>query len=140
MHPITLSSQIFYVKILHFNQNAGFNRNHNKFYTKISALKKDEFDGKLIDENMFLLRKRIQEMKIMERNSEAPSDWMEWEKKYYAHYNSDVCEAVGILQSVLMNTRPSFALAMVFLFMLSMPTSLMIIMCNLWGWSNGFFM
>ncbi|KAJ4961141.1 hypothetical protein NE237_021051 [Protea cynaroides] len=57
----------------------------------------------MVDENMIVLRKRIHEMKKMEKNQEPPEDWMEWEKKYYRHYNSDVYEAVGLLQTQLMD-------------------------------------
>ncbi|XP_042479392.1 uncharacterized protein LOC122060234 [Macadamia integrifolia] len=79
--------------------------------------------GRLVDENMIVLRKRIQEMKMVESNQEAPEEWMEWEKRYYTDYDSDVCEAVGLLQTQLMKTRPSVALGMVALVTLSVPTS-----------------
>ncbi|GAB4840365.1 hypothetical protein Ancab_021131 [Ancistrocladus abbreviatus] len=41
-----------------------------------------EYNGRLVDENMIVLRMRIQEMKMMENNYEAPSDWMPWEKQF----------------------------------------------------------
>lgn len=77
----------------------------------------------MVDENMIVLRKRIHEMKMIERNYEAPSDWMEWEKQYYASYDSMICDALGVLQNQLMNTRPSLALGIVVLIALSVPTS-----------------
>ncbi|KAF7808789.1 uncharacterized protein G2W53_035532 [Senna tora] len=44
----------------------------------------------MVDENMIILRMRIQEMKMMERkNYVAPSDWMEWEKQYHRSYEYD---------------------------------------------------
>ncbi|KAJ4829354.1 hypothetical protein Tsubulata_024233 [Turnera subulata] len=97
-----------------------------------------DLDGRLVDEDMIVLRKRIQEMKLMAgRDSDLPSHWMEWEKEYYrGGYNSDICEAVGILQSLLMNTRPSLALGMFALVTLSVPTSTMIIMFHLLRWLN----
>ncbi|WP_248793031.1 hypothetical protein, partial [Escherichia coli] len=58
-----------------------------------------------------------------EANYEAPSNWMEWEKKYYANYDSDVCEAVGLLQTQLMNTRPSFVIGTAVLLVLIVTTS-----------------
>ncbi|KAE8687371.1 xylosyltransferase 1-like [Hibiscus syriacus] len=76
-----------------------------------------------VDENMIVLRKRIHEMKMIERNYEPPADWMEWEKRYYTIYDSIICDVLGVLQSMLMNTRPSFALGMVALMVLSLPTS-----------------
>lgn len=68
--------------------------------------------GSLVDDNMIVLRVRMREMKMMEEFDYPPSHWMEWEKQYYAHhnYNTDVCEAVGLLQNFLMNIRPSVAL------------------------------
>ncbi|KAK7390927.1 hypothetical protein VNO78_19133 [Psophocarpus tetragonolobus] len=76
--------------------------------------------GRLVDESMIILRKRIHEMK---RNYEAPSHWMDWEKRYYTKYDSTICEAVGLLQTHLMNTRPSLALAAITLFAITVPTS-----------------
>ncbi|XP_061365009.1 uncharacterized protein LOC133308413 [Gastrolobium bilobum] len=94
----------------------------------ISASKRDSYghhyDGKLVDENMILLRMRIREIEMVEMKTKAPVDWTEWEKKYFANYGSDVCEAVGLLQLLLMNTRPSLALGMLALVMLSMSTSM----------------
>ncbi|CAK7344177.1 unnamed protein product [Dovyalis caffra] len=83
------------------------------------------YEGKLVDENMIVLRLRIKEMKILEACNNPPSHWMEWEKQYLLHfnYNNDVCEAVGILQNYLMNVRPSLALGLVTLVSLSLPIS-----------------
>ncbi|KAE8711683.1 hypothetical protein F3Y22_tig00110279pilonHSYRG00014 [Hibiscus syriacus] len=72
---------------------------------------------------MIVLRKRIHEMKMIERNYEPPADWMEWEKRYYTSYDSIICDVLGVLQSVLMNTQPSFAVGMVALMVLSLPAS-----------------
>lgn len=120
----------FPAKMLHFNLKLSWKPSH-----KISASRRDGFDyeGKSVDENMVVLRKRIQEMKMTEENYEYPTEWMEWEKQYYPEYNSHVCEAVGFLQSALMNTRPSLALGLLALFMLCVPTSVLIIMLHLWG-------
>ncbi|KAJ7943037.1 Mediator of RNA polymerase II transcription subunit [Quillaja saponaria] len=87
-----------------------------------------DYDGKLVDENMVVLRKRILEMKELKLDEEtAPSNWMEWEKQYYVNYDSDIFEAVGLLQSLLMNTRPRLAFGMLALFMLSMTMSTSIV-------------
>lgn len=95
----------------------------------IYASKRDSFghqyDGKLVDENMILLRMRIHEIEMVEMKTKAPSDWTEWEKKYFENYGSDVCEAVGLLQRMLMNTRPSFAVGMLALVSLSMSISML---------------
>ncbi|KAK4263896.1 hypothetical protein QN277_029251 [Acacia crassicarpa] len=81
------------------------------------------FGGSTVDENMIVLRKRIHEMKMIEKNYEPPADWMDWEKRYYTSYDSMICEALGVLQTQLMNTRPSLALGMIALLALSVPTS-----------------
>ncbi|KAJ4973619.1 hypothetical protein NE237_006793 [Protea cynaroides] len=95
------------------------------------------FDGRLVDESMIVLRRRIHETKMMERNYEPPEDWMEWEKKYYTSYDARICRAVGMLQSQLMNTRPSLALGMLALVGFSVPTSTILIMLHLMNVGNG---
>lgn len=88
--------------------------------------------GGLVDENMVVLRRRIQEMKMAEMNHEAPSNWMDWEKRYYyASYQSDVCGFVGFLQTVLMNTRPGLAIGMMALLVSSVPASVFLILMHL---------
>ncbi|XP_007033113.2 PREDICTED: uncharacterized protein LOC18601947 [Theobroma cacao] len=83
----------------------------------------DHYQGKLVDESMIQLRMRIKEMKVFEKSDELPSNWMEWEKQYFLHYNEDICKAIGLLQNYLMNVRPSLALGMIALLMLSVPIS-----------------
>lgn len=79
--------------------------------------------GRLVDENMIVLRKRIHEMKMVERNYEPPSHWMDWEKRLYNSYDSVICDSVGHLQSFLMNSRPTVAIAMLLLLLISVPVS-----------------
>ncbi|XP_060195405.1 uncharacterized protein LOC132624679 [Lycium barbarum] len=80
--------------------------------------------SKIVDENMIVLRMRIKEMKLLEAGkSGAPSNWMGWEKKYFAHYNEDVCEVIGLLQMYLMETRPALAIGMSALLCLSVSCS-----------------
>ncbi|KAF5745212.1 hypothetical protein HS088_TW07G00795 [Tripterygium wilfordii] len=85
---------------------------------------KNYHNGKLVDENMIVLRKRIHEMKMVERNYEPPSEWFDWEKRYFTSYDSMICELMGSLQLQLMETRPSLALGMLALITLSVPTSM----------------
>ncbi|XP_023553368.1 uncharacterized protein LOC111810800 [Cucurbita pepo subsp. pepo] len=80
-------------------------------------------DGKLVDESMIVLRKRIHEIKTAEQTHDPPRDWFDWEKRCYSNYDSNICEALGYLQSHLMNTRPSVALGMLALLTLSVPVS-----------------
>ncbi|KAL6324776.1 hypothetical protein AAG906_018303 [Vitis piasezkii] len=77
-----------------------------------------DYGGKLVDENMIVLRMRIREMKMLRR------------KRYYERYNGDVCEAVGLLQSYLMNIRPSLALGFLALITLSVPISTAVVILH----------
>ncbi|KAJ4975006.1 hypothetical protein NE237_008180 [Protea cynaroides] len=114
-------------------------RRCNRYPTTLSAIGRDDCGGgtdsgrgKLVDENMIVLRMRIQEMKMVESSQERlPEDWMEWEKRYYTHYDSDICEAVGLLQTQLMKTRPSVALGMVALVTLSVPMLMFMVALHL---------
>ncbi|KAI4357693.1 hypothetical protein L6164_001627 [Bauhinia variegata] len=90
-----------------------------------------EFGGRFVDESMIVLRKRIHEMKMIERNYEPPSDWMAWEKRYYTSYDSMICDAMGVLQTHLMNTRPSLALGIIVLVAMSVPTSAAVVLSHL---------
>lgn len=91
----------------------------------------DHGSGRLVDENMIVLRKRIHETKMIERNYEPPAEWMDWEKSFYTSYDSVICEAMGILQSRLMDTRPSLALGLIALVTLSVPTTTLLGMFHL---------
>ena len=96
-----------------------------------------DYGGKLVDEDMIVLRMRIREMKMLETSESPPSDWKEWEKRYYDHYNEDVCEAVGLLQSYLMNIRPSLALGFLALIALSVPISTAVVILHAIGMARG---
>ncbi|XP_021293257.1 uncharacterized protein LOC110423366 [Herrania umbratica] len=105
-------------------------RNHRQrkaISMKTFAMRREAHDqncsGRLVDENMIVLRKRLHELKMIERNYEPPANWMEWEKRCYTSYDSIICDVMGVLQSQLMNTRPSLALGMLALIVLSVPTS-----------------
>ncbi|XP_044467741.1 uncharacterized protein LOC123197484 [Mangifera indica] len=82
-----------------------------------------DYEGRLVNENRIALRMRIKEKKLLEANYEPPSNWMEWEKKYYVRYNEDICEAMGLFQNYLMNIRPGFALGIIGVLALSVAIS-----------------
>ncbi|CAJ2630570.1 uncharacterized protein LOC123902745 [Trifolium pratense] len=109
-----------------------FSRNKKSF---IHASKRDSFgkhhDGKLVDENMIILRMRIREIKMVETKNEVPSGWTEWEKKHFENYDLDVCEAVGLLQRMLMNTRPGLVVGILVLIMLTMSMSMSLLVVQL---------
>ncbi|KAK4346761.1 hypothetical protein RND71_033100 [Anisodus tanguticus] len=85
--------------------------------------------SKNVDENMIVLRMRIKELEA--GKSEPSSNWMGWEKKYFAHYNEDVCEVIGLLQMYLMETRPALALGMLALLCLSVPFSTYVLVLHI---------
>ncbi|KAJ0100128.1 hypothetical protein Patl1_21356 [Pistacia atlantica] len=93
--------------------------------------------GQLVDESMIVLRKRIHEMKMIERNYEPPAEWMAWEKRYYTCYDELICQGVGFLQSYLMNCRPSLALGLVAVVAMSVPASSFLVACRLLELANG---
>lgn len=95
--------------------------------------------GCSVDESMIILRKRIHEMKMIERNYEPPEDWMKWEKQYYTRYDEYICTLVGLLQSHLMNTRPSLALGMLALMTMSVPASMVMVVHHFMEVANGVF-
>ncbi|XP_074581146.1 uncharacterized protein LOC141837676 [Curcuma longa] len=94
--------------------------------------RKNDDGGRLVDENMVTLRRRIHERRMAEnysdRVNEAPGDWMEWERRYYKRYGSDVSELMGMVQVVLMNARPSVGLATVAVVGLSMPAAVALLL------------
>lgn len=95
------------------------------------AQDRNYYNCRSVDENLIILRKRIHEMKMIERNYEPPSDWMDWEKSIYANYDANICQALGLLQSQLMDTRPSLVLGMAALIGLSVPISTIVILFHL---------
>ncbi|XP_050374257.1 uncharacterized protein LOC126791812 [Argentina anserina] len=100
-------------------------RRHRRPMKVCASYDRNNHDGKLVDEDMIVLRMRIREIEMTETSDRngPPSHWMDWEKRYHANYGSDVYEAVGLLQSQLMNTRPCLALGMLALVTLSVPVS-----------------
>ncbi|KAJ8761273.1 hypothetical protein K2173_001329 [Erythroxylum novogranatense] len=86
--------------------------------------------GNPVDDNMIVLRMRMKEMKMLEKSYEPPQEWMEWEKKYYEHYNKDICEAVGLLQNYFMSVRPSLALGTLAFLVLSVMICTGVAMCQ----------
>ncbi|KAL7132356.1 hypothetical protein ABFS83_12G068500 [Erythranthe nasuta] len=98
-------------------------------------------DDKLVDQNMVVLKMRIQEMRIKEEslgargpNDEHRRNWLDkWEDEYwpYEDYNSDVFEAIGFLQNLVMSTRPSFVFAVVALLIFSASTYVALVLTYL---------
>ncbi|KAL8161126.1 hypothetical protein V2J09_012615 [Rumex salicifolius] len=83
--------------------------------------------GRQVDEGMIVLRKRIHEMKVIERNYQPPAEWMEWEKQIYANYDDLICRSLAVVQSLLLESRPSVAFAVLALIGASVPASVVLI-------------
>ncbi|ONK66355.1 uncharacterized protein A4U43_C06F6870 [Asparagus officinalis] len=100
-----------------------------------SASKQDGYGYEygLVDQNMIVLRKRMEELRMTERLDQDPTEeWTEWEKNYYRScYVSDVCQAVGLIQMFAMSVRPGVALGLVGLILLSVPVSVILIAIHL---------
>ncbi|CAA2953384.1 uncharacterized protein LOC111382764 [Olea europaea subsp. europaea] len=117
-----------------FLKKPSYNLRHG-IITKVLNTKKDDNEEKSspVDENISVLRLHIKKMKLLEstRSIQKPSsDWMEWEKKIFTRYHEDVCDTVALLQTYLMNTRPSVALGMIALVAISVPLSSSVAMVN----------
>eukprot|EP01018_Ginkgo_biloba_P027233 Gb_02070 [translate_table: standard] len=69
-------------------------------------------DPSIVDANMIVLRKRMHDLKLQEGNYEFSEEWVEWEKKLYVSYHSTIFQVIGRLQHILLNTRPSVAIAL----------------------------
>ncbi|KAF6138892.1 hypothetical protein GIB67_025621 [Kingdonia uniflora] len=129
----TRLSSTFLPSLEHFSKNHMTKAKKISSFTnmKISAARRDAYDhGQSVDEDMITLRKRIHETMMAEVNVQAPSNWMKWEKEYYKYYDSDICEAMGLLQTQLMKTRPSLALGILVLMSLSVLASSVMVMSH----------
>lgn len=103
-----------------------------------SAYDKNQ-NGRVVDENMIVLRMRIRDIKMAESNEDqdVSENWMGWEKTYYQQsYSSDVTKGVGILQVMLMETRPSLVLGMLALVLLGLSYSTVVAVCMLIDMAN----
>lgn len=67
----------------------------------------------MVDDNMMILRKRIQSLRAQEKFSDMPAEWMEWERNAYASYRADICLLLSTIQSQLLTMRPGIALSIV---------------------------
>ncbi|TMW91287.1 hypothetical protein EJD97_014528 [Solanum chilense] len=112
-------------------------RSKGKIFAHLNDSCDWDYRGRLVDESMIILRKRVHEMKVIERNYEPPEEWMEWEKQYYANYDELICNLVGCLQMKLLSTRPTLALGMLILLIISVPASTAMIFSHFIHWTSG---
>ncbi|XP_073135597.1 uncharacterized protein [Henckelia pumila] len=125
-------------------------RRHTNVITTTTFARRREvhdqnFGGRnIVDENMIVLRKRIREVERDDEDNddeeeEPPAGWMGWEKDIYPSYDMIICDAMRLLQSYLMETRPCFALGMLGLIALSVPISSAVVLFNLLELCRGVF-
>ncbi|KAL8044753.1 hypothetical protein ABFX02_08G066500 [Erythranthe guttata] len=123
----------------YYHKRRLINNGFNFVKAKQGDQESDHERKSIIDEsNMIVLKMRIKKMKMLESNNNnnkegaaAPSsDWNEWEKKIFTHYHEGVCDSMELLQSYLMNTRPSLALGALVLLAMSVPFSSSVVMVN----------
>lgn len=133
MHFSSIRNPLYPFSPLTKNANPKLRNVKNKKVNNIiSSLRRSnsygsQSEGRVVDENMIVLRKRIHEMKMVERNFEPPKEWMEWEKQMYAQYDEYICMVLGVVQTQLMNSRPGVALGALALLTLSVPTSVILL-------------
>lgn len=76
-------------------------------------------DYRPVDENMIVLKMRIQEMETKERENH-----LERGNEWYENYETNVYDFVGIVQMLMMNNRPSLVLGVIVLLLITSSTSL----------------
>ncbi|KAL8241863.1 hypothetical protein R6Q59_012165 [Mikania micrantha] len=129
-HPLKPTGAPFSGKLRH--PKRAYLGDHNRPATM--AFKKDGSDGKMVDENMIVLRERIRktkaEMECYNDHRRLPENWMQWEKIYVYSgcYHSDVYEVVAFLQRFLIGSRPSVALGLVAVFVIGGSTAAVTVM------------
>ncbi|KAL6627529.1 hypothetical protein ACP70R_031255 [Stipagrostis hirtigluma subsp. patula] len=109
---------------------------------RASASRRDDAEfgcgggGRMVDEGMVVLRRRIHEMRAAERNWEPPAEWAAWEKEWYGTYDADVCNLAGALRAFLVGCRPGVGVGLLAVLLLSVPASAFILVSHLLDASN----
>lgn len=81
----------------------------------------------MVDTNMIVLRKRMLDLKMREKNYKTPEEYMQWEKDWCPAYHGHVFMAMKWLQSALINTRPIVAISLLSLTSASISLSIIIV-------------
>ncbi|CAO2185405.1 unnamed protein product [Urochloa humidicola] len=91
----------------------------------------DSGDGRLVDEGMLVLRRRIHEMRAAERGWEPPEEWAAWEKEWYGTYDADVCSLLAAVQEFLVSSRPGVGVGIMAVLALAVPASAFVFVSHL---------
>nr|BAJ94536.1 predicted protein [Hordeum vulgare subsp. vulgare] len=106
------------------------------------------WDGRMVDEGMATLRRRIREVEDGEDGDEEeepegeeeeggagvfvpPCEWTELERRHHGLYVAGVREALGILFALLVRARPGLGVGVVTLVLLSVPASVLLVSAEL---------
>ncbi|TVU22177.1 hypothetical protein EJB05_31859, partial [Eragrostis curvula] len=87
--------------------------------------------GRMVDEGMAELRRRIHEMRAAERGWEPPAEWAAWEKEWYGTYDADVRDLVAVLQALLLSARPGVGVGIVAALALAVPASAFVLISHI---------
>ncbi|CAM0954578.1 unnamed protein product [Alopecurus aequalis] len=104
------------------------------------------WDGRLVDEGMDTLRRRILQVRAESDPDEdededeeggidgdglLPGEWTELERRHHGSYVAGVRGAAGLLQALLVRARPGLGAGLVALVLLSVPASVLIVSAEL---------
>ncbi|XBJ26718.1 hypothetical protein VPH35_004083 [Triticum aestivum] len=102
------------------------------------------WDGRMVDEGMAALRRRIREVEdeeVEEPEEEEeeggvdvfvpPGEWTELERRHHGLYVAGVREALGILFALLVRARPGLGAGVVALVLLSVPATVLLVSAEL---------
>ncbi|KAF6996858.1 hypothetical protein CFC21_013148 [Triticum aestivum] len=101
------------------------------------------WDGRMVDEGMATLRRRIREVEDEEEEEPEPEEeggvdlfvppgeWTELERRHHGLYVAGVREALGILFALLVRARPGLGAGVVALVLLSVPASVLLVSAEL---------
>ena len=100
------------------------------------------WDGRLVDEGMDTLRRRIRQVRAESDPEEyedgdeegdglLPDEWTELERRHHGSYVAGVREAAGLLLAMLVRARPGLGAGIVALVLLGVPASVLLVSAEL---------
>lgn len=99
-------------------------------------------DGRLVDEDMATLWRRIREARAESSEEDGifdaddggiplPTGWTELERHHHGSYVVGVRGAVGLLEALLVNARPGLGAGLLAVLLLGVPASLFLVCAQL---------
>jgi hypothetical protein len=106
------------------------------------------WDGRLVDEGMDTLRRRIRQVsaesdpdEYVDENEEGggvdgyglvlPREWTELERRHHGSYVAGVRGAAGVLQALLVRARPGLGAGILVLVLLGVPATVLLVSADL---------